>query len=282
MVSPSAFGVASGTSATPGTRRELVGDASTSATGSVLATMSPVTSERAVEPGAELSAEQVVRVALRRPPRRAAGVGQRQASGSAAGRPRRAGAPASRTTTVTSGRAVTSRSPAGPRRCGAGAGRGGPGRRRGGAGARARGTRRWPRTPSSAGSRLSAMPTATTTASAALRPMTVRKGMRATASPTRAIMTVSPAKTTAEPAVATARPADSSGSRPCGQLVAVAGQDEQRVVDPHGQADHHRQQRRGGSRAPPTTVAVKTPDKEMTTPTGRSATASRRPGASRR
>jgi len=45
-------------------------------------------------------------------------------------------------------------------------------------------------------------------------PMIVRNGRPATASPTRATITVRPAKTTAEPAVAVARAADSSVSMP--------------------------------------------------------------------
>jgi hypothetical protein len=44
--------------------------------------------------------------------------------------------------------------------------------------------------------------------------MVVRKGMRTTARPQRAIITVMPAKTTAEPEVATARAADSSALIP--------------------------------------------------------------------
>ena len=45
-------------------------------------------------------------------------------------------------------------------------------------------------------------------------PMIVRNGMRVTASPTSATITVRPANTTAEPAVATERAAASSGSIP--------------------------------------------------------------------
>lgn len=44
--------------------------------------------------------------------------------------------------------------------------------------------------------------------------MTVRKGMRATARPHRAMTTVVPAKTTALPAVAVAHPAASAGLSP--------------------------------------------------------------------
>jgi len=59
---------------------------------------------------------------------------------------------------------------------------------------------------------------AVSTAPAAPRPMTVRNGMPATPSPTRAIMTVIPAKTTAVPAVAMATATDSAESIPCRRL----------------------------------------------------------------
>ncbi len=49
------------------------------------------------------------------------------------------------------------------------------------------------------------MTTATVTAAAAPRPITVSTGILATASPARAITTVAPANTTALPAVASAR-----------------------------------------------------------------------------
>ncbi len=71
-----------------------------------------------------------------------------------------------------------------------------------------------PAKPSTAGSRVIATSTATTTAAEAARPITVRNGTPATASPASAATTVSPANTTALPAVALARAAASSGSRP--------------------------------------------------------------------
>ncbi|CAM5553226.1 hypothetical protein SGLAM104S_03167 [Streptomyces glaucescens] len=77
-----------------------------------------------------------------------------------------------------------------------------------------RGASRPPAKPNSAGSRVTATRTAISTVAAALRPITVRKGMRTTASPTSAMITVVPANTTALPAVPTARPADSRGSMP--------------------------------------------------------------------
>ena len=71
-----------------------------------------------------------------------------------------------------------------------------------------------PAKPNSAGSRVSAIRTATATVPAAARPIWVRKLMLTTASPVSAMTTVRPAKTTAEPAVPTARPAASSRERP--------------------------------------------------------------------
>ena len=78
----------------------------------------------------------------------------------------------------------------------------------------ARGTSREPMKPNIAGSRVRATTTATRTAAAAQSPMIVRKGMPVTDKPTRAIITVIPAKSTAEPDVAMARPVDSSGTTP--------------------------------------------------------------------
>ena len=65
-----------------------------------------------------------------------------------------------------------------------------------------------------AGVSVTAMSTATATAAAAATPSAVRKGMPATESPTRAMITVSPAKTTADPEVAVARAMDSSTGSP--------------------------------------------------------------------
>ncbi|CAM5523549.1 hypothetical protein SCHAM137S_01875 [Streptomyces chartreusis] len=68
--------------------------------------------------------------------------------------------------------------------------------------------------PRNAGTSVSAMNTATTTAPAAARPILVSIGMPTTDSPASAMTTVSPAKTTAEPAVPAASPAASWGVRP--------------------------------------------------------------------
>ncbi len=53
-----------------------------------------------------------------------------------------------------------------------------------------------------------------TTAMAAIRPIVVTSGIPATASDTRAMVTVPPANDTAPPEVATARAIDSRSSRP--------------------------------------------------------------------
>ena len=73
---------------------------------------------------------------------------------------------------------------------------------------------RLPAKPSSAGRRVRAIRTAIATVAAPPRPIWVRNPMPVTESPTRAMITVRPAKTTAEPAVPTATPAASSGGRP--------------------------------------------------------------------
>ena len=69
-------------------------------------------------------------------------------------------------------------------------------------------------------------------------PAAVMNGMPATARPRIAITTVPPAKITAWPAVATARPTDSSTVMPCGEELAVAGDEEERVVDADAEPDH--------------------------------------------
>jgi len=79
---------------------------------------------------------------------------------------------------------------------------------------RAPGRSRSPRSPSSAGSRVSARQTSIPTPTAVNMPMTDRNGSPTILRPTRAMMTVRPAKTTADPLVATARAADSWASMP--------------------------------------------------------------------
>ena len=58
------------------------------------------------------------------------------------------------------------------------------------------------------------------------------------------MITVSPANSTARPDVSTAVMTASSGSRPGLESLAVAGDDEQRVVDADADADHRGQRRR--------------------------------------
>jgi hypothetical protein len=70
--------------------------------------------------------------------------------------------------------------------------------------------------------------------------MVVRNGMPATDRPSSAMTTVSPAKMIAEPAVAVARAIESVG-----ELVAVAREQEEGVVDPDGQPEHLGEHRRG-------------------------------------
>ena len=90
------------------------------------------------------------------------------------------------------------------------------------------------------------MATATATPIAAATPIVVRKGMRATARPMSAIITVRPAKTTAEPGGRDRAGRGLLRVHAVAELVAVPGQDEQGVVDPDGQPQHQRQQRSGG------------------------------------
>jgi hypothetical protein len=71
-----------------------------------------------------------------------------------------------------------------------------------------------PSAPSIAGSSVVAALTATTTATAAVKPSVETSGMPAKASEQSAITTVKPAKTTAPPAVAVARAIDSRTSIP--------------------------------------------------------------------
>ena len=77
-----------------------------------------------------------------------------------------------------------------------------------------RGRIRSPNSRAIAGTSVSAISTATVTAAAAARPITVSTGMFATESPASAITTVAPANTTALPAVARARDIDSVATVP--------------------------------------------------------------------
>ena len=96
--------------------------------------------------------------------------------------------------------------------------------------------------PSSAGSRVSAASTATKTTTPAEIPSAVTIGIPASHSEPRATMTVLPAKATAEPDVApSAR--WTPRRHALAQLRAVAGDDEERVVDPDAEPDHRREGR---------------------------------------
>ena len=106
-------------------------------------------------------------------------------------------------------------------------------------------SKRLPAKPRNAGTRVRATRTAIATMPAATSPMVVRKGMPTTESPASAIITVAPAKTTALPAVPTARAADSCGVETRGEVLPVAGGDEQGVVDADGQPDHEAERRCG-------------------------------------
>ena len=88
------------------------------------------------------------------------------------------------------------------------------------------------------GSRVRAAATVTATYRAAVNPSVVTYGMRIRARPHRAMHTVMAANSTAEPEVARASPAAVVGVHAGGQVLAVAADDEQRVVDAHAQADH--------------------------------------------
>ena len=69
--------------------------------------------------------------------------------------------------------------------------------------------------------------------------------MLTTARPTSAITTVMPANTTALPAVPVAWATDSRSVHAVAEVLLVAGEDEQRVVDADGQAEHRGQDRGG-------------------------------------
>ncbi len=92
----------------------------------------------------------------------------------------------------------------------------------------------------SAGSRVIAATTATATAVAVPHARPVRKLRRTSSSPSSEIMTVTPAKTTERPAVRMASSMASSDARSARERGAMAGDDQQRVVDADADADHRR------------------------------------------
>ena len=65
-------------------------------------------------------------------------------------------------------------------------------------------------------------------------------GMPETLSPRIATITVTPAKSTERPAVALARPMAIGHRLAGGQVLAMPGEDEERVVDADAQTQHHR------------------------------------------
>jgi hypothetical protein len=101
-----------------------------------------------------------------------------------------------------------------------------------------------PAKPSRAGSRVIEASTITATTIAADAPMMVAAGIPATTSPPMAMMTVPPAKTTAWPAVALARPIESTAGA-LGEVLPVAGHDEQGVVDARAEPEHDPEEQAG-------------------------------------
>ena len=99
---------------------------------------------------------------------------------------------------------------------------------------------RRPATPRRAGSSVTAAITATRTAVDVPSARPWRKLSRISSRPSSEIITVPPANTTARPAVPMASTVAAWGSRPRRRRGPVAGHDEQRVVDAHAEADHHR------------------------------------------
>ena len=113
------------------------------------------------------------------------------------------------------------------------------------AAARRFGCSRSPAKPSNAGSRVSAISTATSDADAAAD---THRGEERNADDRQARQRDhhgKPGEHHGRASRCHARAADSSGSMPPCELVAVPGHDEQRVVDADRQAQHHRQQRGG-------------------------------------
>ena len=92
--------------------------------------------------------------------------------------------------------------------------------------------------PSSAGSRVTAATIVTATISAEPQPIIDIIGMPATCRPRIAMITVSPANSTDWPAVALARPIATGHRHARREVLAVPGQDEQGVVDPHTEPEH--------------------------------------------
>ena len=88
--------------------------------------------------------------------------------------------------------------------------------------------------------------TATATVIATATPMLAMSGMPTSVRPSIEIMTVTPAKMTERPAEWMAMPIESRGVAAVGEVLSVAGDDEQGVVDADRDPDHGRH--RGGER----------------------------------
>ena len=100
-----------------------------------------------------------------------------------------------------------------------------------------------PTRASTAGSRVRAASTAVTTATAAEYPSAVTRGIPATRSARSAITTVEPAKTIALPDGGDRHRNRLVELHPLLAVVAVAGDQEERVVDADAEADHRRDRR---------------------------------------
>ena len=101
-----------------------------------------------------------------------------------------------------------------------------------------------PTKPSTAGSSVTAAATVTATTAAAPMPKPLMKERPMANMPSSAMITVRPANSTARPDVSIAVIDGLLGIETGLQPLAVAGDDEQRVVDAHADADHRGQRRR--------------------------------------
>ena len=102
---------------------------------------------------------------------------------------------------------------------------------------------RWPANPSSAGRSVSDATTVMATTTAALTARPWMKLMPITTMPMNDTTTVTPAKATARPAVSIAIDVGLLRRVAVVEVLPVPGDDEQRVVDAHAEADHDRRGR---------------------------------------
>ncbi len=101
-----------------------------------------------------------------------------------------------------------------------------------------------PANPSSAGSRVSAANITASTVTTAEKATPGTYGWFIVSMPSKEMTTVIPANTTDRPAVAIATDTAPLGVAPPGELTAVAGDDQQGVVDADAEADHRRDRAR--------------------------------------